>query len=141
MAADVVRDGTVFPFEDVAGVLEYWFGKSTRAWVACDGDVVVGSYALKPNHPDRGAHVCNAGYLVARDHRGEGVGEAMGRHSLAAARELGYLAMQYNQVVATNTAAVRLWTKLGFKTMATLPRAFRHPELGLVDTYVMFREL
>lgn len=141
MAAEVVHDGTVFPFEDVLGVLDYWLGPGTRAFVACDGDIVVGSYALKPNHPGRGAHVCNAGYLVARDHRRHGVGEAMGRHSLAAARELGYLAMQYNQVVATNTTAVRLWTKLGFRIMATLPRAFRHPELGLVDTHVMFREL
>ena len=89
MAAEVVRDGTVFPFEDVEGVLGYWFGPATRGFVACvDGDGA-GSYVLKPNHPGRGAHVCNAGYMVAENRRGHGVGAALGRHSHDAARELG----------------------------------------------------
>jgi hypothetical protein len=36
---------------------------------------------------------------------------------------------------------VRLWKRLGFRVLATLPRGFRHRDIGLVDTYVMFREL
>jgi hypothetical protein len=34
-----------------------------------------------------------------------------------------------------------LWTKLGFEVVGRLPRAFRHPERGLVDALVMHRML
>jgi hypothetical protein len=30
---------------------------------------------------------------------------------------------------------------LGFTIVGTLPKAFRHPTVGLVDAYVMFRHL
>lgn len=49
--------------------------------------------------------------------------------------------MQFNFVVSTNRPAVALWRKLGFSIVGTLPRAFRHCELGLVDAYVMHRFL
>jgi len=141
IAAEVVEDGTVFPFEEVHGVLDYWFGPRNEVIVACDGPEVVGSYVVKPNQPDRGAHVANAGYMVATARRGEGLGRMLGEHSLRVARELGYRSMQFNQVVATNESAVRLWTSLGFRTLASVPGAFRHPRRGFVDVLVMFREL
>ena len=53
----------------------------------------------------------------------------------------GYLAMQFNFVVSTNTPAVKLWQQLGFEIVGTLPKAFQHAELGLVDAYVMYRFL
>jgi ribosomal protein S18 acetylase RimI-like enzyme len=62
-------------------------------------------------------------------------------HSLETARRLGYRAMQFNFVVATNAAAVRTWEKHGFAVVGRLPGAFRHAELGLVDALVMYREL
>jgi hypothetical protein len=49
--------------------------------------------------------------------------------------------MQFNYVVSTNTAAVNLWKKLGFSIIGTVPQAFRHQTLGLVDVYVMHRFL
>jgi ribosomal protein S18 acetylase RimI-like enzyme len=49
--------------------------------------------------------------------------------------------MQFNFVVSTNTAAIRLWKQLGFKIVGTLPGAFRHAEKGYVDVYVMYRSL
>ena len=49
--------------------------------------------------------------------------------------------MQFNFVVSTNEGAVRLWQKLGFKIVGTLPGAFNHTEQGYVDAYVMFRSL
>jgi hypothetical protein len=36
---------------------------------------------------------------------------------------------------------VRLWRKLGFAIVGTLPGAFRHPQHGFVDAYVMFKQL
>jgi GNAT superfamily N-acetyltransferase len=141
LADEVVRDGTTFPFEDTAGVAAYWFGRGSCVVVAEDGGDVVGSYTIKPNHPGRGAHVANAGYMVAESYRGRGLGRALGEHSLMTARALGYRALQFNQVVATNVSAVRLWERLGFAVIGRAPGAFRHPEVGWVDTLMMFRTL
>jgi ribosomal protein S18 acetylase RimI-like enzyme len=55
--------------------------------------------------------------------------------------ELGFRAMQFNFVVATNERAVRLWERLGFAVVGTLPGAFRHQRLGFVDALVMFKAL
>jgi ribosomal protein S18 acetylase RimI-like enzyme len=41
--------------------------------------------------------------------------------------------------VSSNAPAVELYKKLGFTIAGTLPKAFRHPKLGLVDAYVMYR--
>ena len=65
----------------------------------------------------------------------------MCRHSQEEAKALGFTAMQFNLVVATNTAAVRLWRKLGFEIIGTLPGVFRHDRLGPVDAHVMFKQL
>ncbi|OYZ03308.1 MAG: GNAT family N-acetyltransferase, partial [Polaromonas sp. 28-63-22] len=73
--------------------------------------------------------------------RGQGVAAAMCEHSQREAVRLGFLAMQFNLVVATNEGAIRLWRRLGFAVLATLPRAFRHRQLGLVDALVMFKTL
>jgi ribosomal protein S18 acetylase RimI-like enzyme len=65
----------------------------------------------------------------------------MAEHCLTEARRIGFRAMQFNFVVSTNASAIRLWQQLGFRTVGTLPGAFRHPEKGYVDVYVMFRSL
>ena len=65
----------------------------------------------------------------------------MGIHALYEARQRGFLGMQFNFVVSTNLAAVTLWQSLGFVIVGTLPRAFRHRDLGYVDAYVMYRSL
>ncbi len=49
--------------------------------------------------------------------------------------------MQFNFVVASNTAAVALWQKMGFKIVGTVPNAFRHATNGLTDVYIMYRSL
>ena len=79
--------------------------------------------------------------MVASTARGRGVGQAMGAHSLDEARRLGYRAMQFNLVVATNEPSLALWLKMGFKIVGTLPEAFDHAELGPVDAHVMYRFL
>ena len=54
---------------------------------------------------------------------------------------MGFRAMQFNLVVASNVRAVRLWQHLGFAIVGTLPGAFRHHTLGYVDAHVMFKTL
>ena len=73
--------------------------------------------------------------------RGRGIGRAMAEHCLSEARRVGFRAMQFNYVISTNTAAIRLWQDLGFGIVGTLANAFRHPDKGYVDVYVMYRSL
>jgi|SRR5919109_825412 L-amino acid N-acyltransferase YncA len=120
---------------------DYFLGRDMQSWVAEDDGRIVGVYKLIANHRDRGSHVSNASFMVHPDAHGRGVGRAMGEHCLEQARKAGYLAMQFNFVVSTNTAAVDLWKKLGFTIVGTLPRTFNHKTLGLVDAYVMHRFL
>jgi ribosomal protein S18 acetylase RimI-like enzyme len=65
----------------------------------------------------------------------------MCEHSINEARRLEFRAMQFNFVVATNESAIHLWKGFGFEIVGTLPGAFRHPEKGYVDVYVMYRDL
>jgi GNAT superfamily N-acetyltransferase len=116
-------------------------GKRTTSPAVIQGRDIMGTYILRPNQSGGGSHVANAAFMVAPDARGLGVGRAMGEHCLNEARRLGFLAMQFNFVVSTNQSAVRLWQNLGFKIVGTLPGAFRHPEKGYIDVYVMYRSL
>ncbi len=57
---------------------------------------------------------------------------------MALAPRHGFHGIQFNAVVETNTAAVRLWQSLGFRIVGTVPEAFRHPAHGLVGLHVMY---
>ena len=53
----------------------------------------------------------------------------------------GFLAMQFNFVVAANARAVRLWQRMGFDIVGRVPDAFLHPSQGMSDALVMYRKL
>jgi ribosomal protein S18 acetylase RimI-like enzyme len=112
-----------------------------RTFVAVDGVRVLGSAKVVPNLDGGGAHVANGSFIVDPAAAGRGVGRALGEHVLAAARVDGYRAIQFNAVVETNDAAVRLWRSLGFTILATVPEAFAHPRHGLVGLHIMHRRL
>ncbi len=118
-----------------------WMALPDRTYVAVDDGLVLGTYYLKTNHQGPGSHVCNCGYMVSAAARGRGLATAMCEHSQAAALEMGFKAMQFNLVVETNEGAARLWQKLGFEIVGTIPRAFDHRELGYVGAHVMFKWL
>lgn len=118
-----------------------WMELPLATYVAVENGRIAGTYFLKPNQPGLGSHVCNAGYAVSSAARGRGIGRAMCLHSLNEARELGFKAMQFNFVVATNKVAVELWQECGFTIAGRLPKAFAHKEQGLVDAYVMYQWL
>lgn len=119
----------------------YWLVAPQFTYLAEHNGDVLGTYYLKPNQKDLGAHVCNTGYMVSPQHRGKGVGRKLGEHSLQEAKRLGFKAMQYNLVVSTNAKAVHLWQDLGFEIVGTLPKAFHHKDKGFVDAYVMYQWL
>jgi L-amino acid N-acyltransferase YncA len=118
-----------------------WFAANAKTFVAEIDGRIVGASLLKPNYVDRGSHVANASYIVDTNTRGAGIGKALALHSIATAKKLGYLAMQFNFVVSTNVAAVNLWKSVGFEIIGTIPKGFKHAALGYVDAYVLFRML
>ena len=121
--------------------LAYWLHAANHCHVAEREGRVLGTYILRANQPGLGSHVANAAFMVAPAARGLGLGRAMGEHCLDEARRQGFRAMQFNFVVSTNESAIRLWQRLGFEIVGTLPGAFRHSQKGYVDAYVMFRSL
>ena len=121
--------------------LAYWFSEEKEPFVWEQDGKISGAYFIKANQKGGGAHVANCGYITAEAERGRGIARAMCLHSLERAKERGFRAMQFNFVVSTNAAAVKLWTSLGFETVGRLPLAFKHPAHGFVDALVMYRHI
>ena len=121
--------------------LHYWIKEGQHCYVAENEGRVVGAYIIKPNQPDLGSHVANGSFIVHPEARGQNIGTALGQSALEEAKKLGFLAMQFNMVVSTNKGAVALWKKLGFTIIGTVPKAFNHKTLGLVDVHIMHRFL
>jgi GNAT superfamily N-acetyltransferase len=140
----VIEGGATYVFDDTMSreeFIDYWCNAHNKTFVAVENDTVLGSYFMKPNYPGRGAHTANCGYIVNPHTRGKGVGRALGLHSIQTGHDLAYRSIQFNFVVSTNQAAVRLWESLGFRIIGTTPGGFRHKDLGFVDSYMMFQEL
>ncbi len=130
------------PQSTEAEIHRAWVEAPAATFVACaDDGQILGTYYIKPNQTGLGAHVCNCGYVVAPAAQGRGIAAAMCEHSQREAVSMGFRAMQFNLVVASNERAIRLWQRLGYAVVGTLPGAFRHQSLGYVDALVMYKQL
>lgn len=141
---DIVSKGDTYGYEidaDKANAFTFWMDHPRQTFVVVQDGKILGSYFIVTNHQGPGGHVCNCGYMVAAQARGRGLATAMCEHSQQQALELGYKAMQFNFVAASNKGAVTLWNSLGFSTVGRLPNAFCHPSLGFVDALVMYKWL
>jgi GNAT superfamily N-acetyltransferase len=124
--ARVVEDGGSFPHEppaDEAMFRAAWIDGMTAVMVGRVDGALAGSYYLKPNFPGIAGHIANAGYMVAPELRGRGIGRALAEHSLDEARRLGFDAMMFNLVFEDNPSR-RLWETLGFDEVGRVPNAF-----------------
>jgi L-amino acid N-acyltransferase YncA len=140
----VIRAGDTYTLArdlDREESLAYWFSSAHEVFVAEDEGQVLGTYYLRVNQNGGGSHIANCGYMTAASASGRGVARAMCAHSLEHSKQRGFLAMQFNFVVATNERALRLWKSLGFEIVGSLPQAFLHPVVGYTDAYVMYRFL
>ena len=141
---EIVRAGETYAYardSNRQDAEKIWLDKPRKTFVFEEDGEILGTYYIKTNQDGPGDHVCNCGYMVSSLARGRGLATSMCEHSQQLARELGYKAMQFNFVAASNEGAVRLWTKLGFETVGRLPKAFDHPTQGYVDALVMYKWL
>ncbi|MCK0116563.1 GNAT family N-acetyltransferase [Isoptericola sp. S6320L] len=141
----VVRAGETYayPLDLTSGqACELWMERPPgRTVVAVEAGVVLGTAKMGPNRLGHGDHVGTASFMVAEAARGRGVGRALAVHVVDRLRAEGYRGIQFNAVVESNTAAVRLWRSLGFEIVGTVPGAFRSPAHGEVGLHVMYRSL
>lgn len=120
---------------------KHWFASYMETYVIEENGIILGTYIIKPNQIDLGSHIANCSYMVNPNAQGKGIGKKLCEHSLEAAKERGYIGIQFNIVVSTNEGAVRLWEKYGFKIIGTTPNGFKHAKLGFVDTYIMYKNI
>ena len=140
----VFRAGDTYavdPNISAAEALSYWMDQPRATYVAEISGKIIGTYYIRTNQQGGGDHICNCGYVVGDAARGRGVAAAMCGHSQEQARALGYRAMQFNFVLASNAGALRLWQRLGFDVIGTIPDAFRHPALGMVAAHILYKAI
>ena len=125
---EVVEEGVAFPQTEclTKETGAAFFARQSHCGVAVDENgAICGMYILHPNNVGRCGHICNASYAVASASRGLHVGEHLVRDCIARAHALGFRVLQFNAVVATNTRARRLYEKIGFHQLGTIPGGFR----------------
>ena len=99
-----------------------WVNRVTAVVTARVDGRLAGAYYLKPNFPGRSAHIANAGYVVDARYRGRGIGRRLVEDSIARAPALGFDAIQFNLVYASNPAR-SLYEELGWREIGRIPRA------------------
>lgn len=124
----VVEDGEAFPqmefLTEKSG--DEFFREQSFTGIAYDEETgeTAGLYILHPNNIGRCGHICNASYAVKKGMRGHHIGEKLVIHCMRKGKELGFRILQFNAVVASNRYALRLYEKLGFVRLGTVPGGF-----------------
>ena len=141
---EVVDSGSQFPYE-CSSIQEFhrqFFGPNSQVYVVCSSKgEILGCFYIKPNYSGRSAHIANAAYMIGSAHRGQGIGTLLVKASLEVAKDLGFQAMQFNMVLSQNLVALKLYQKLGFNIIGTIPRAIRNPDGSYQQGHVLHREL
>jgi RimJ/RimL family protein N-acetyltransferase len=101
--------------------------------VAAVKDVVVGNLGIQARH---GQTLGSLGMMVARDHRGQGIGARLLDDGLHWARESGLHKVDLG-VWPHNTAAIALYRSRGFTVEGRLRRHFRRANGELWDMVTM----
>ncbi|MFT5708096.1 MAG: ribosomal protein S18 acetylase RimI-like enzyme [Oceanospirillaceae bacterium] len=129
------------PEIDFETAYDLWCLSPQKAYALKENGIILGSYYIKPNASGPSSHISNCGYMVSPESRGKGIARKLCLHSQEVAIELGFTAMQFNSVVCTNEIAINLWKKLGYEIIGTIPNAYMHKNFGLVDSFIMHKQL
>ncbi|GAB2763852.1 GNAT family N-acetyltransferase [Nocardioides salsibiostraticola] len=142
---DIVAAGDTYAYPlDASSDLarEMWLESAPGLTVVDAADnTILGTAKMGPNRPGRGSHIGTASFMVDPAARGQGVGRRLAEYVVEWHRREGYTGIQFNAVVETNTAAVRLWQHLGFQIIGTVPGAFDSATHGRVGLQVMYLAL
>jgi L-amino acid N-acyltransferase YncA len=123
--------------EDVADpeVVAAWVRPGDARSIALDAGDVVGYVAVIPLH-GWSSHVGEVRIVVDPDHRGRGVGQALARHAVLEALELG-VAKLVVEVISDQEALIAMFVALGFEPEALLTDHVRDRSGELRDLLVL----
>lgn len=139
----VVDSGCQFAYESnsVEEFHRQFFSSGSRVYVCRSSNEVIGGFYLKANFSGSSSHIANAAYMVKEIYQGQGIGTLLIKASLHIAKELGFQAMQFNMVLSQNMGAIKLYHKLGFHIIGTIPQAVCNPNGSYQDGYVMYTQI
>ncbi len=146
----IVIEGKSYPQKQPLTELEfdaYWLLGDAFVVKAVDpsnqslSQEILAAFYIKPNFSGRCSHICNAGFIVQPQMRGQGIGRLMGETMLSIAASLGYQAVMFNLVFETNIPSIRLWESLGFQTIGRIPAAVELDNDSYIDALIMYRTL
>ena len=140
---EVVEQGEAFPQTEKLSeeTAREFFAAQSYCGVCEDGGELVGLYILHPNNVGRCGHIANASYAVRTDMRGRRIGEQLVSDCIKMCGELGFGILQFNAVVSTNAPALRLYKKLGFTQLGTIPHGFRRDDGTYADIIPHYIEI
>jgi len=141
----VVVEGIAFPQTEIlskeAGF--EFFKDQTYCGIAenPESGEILGLYILHPNNIGRCGHIANASYAVAPHSRGMHIGEQLVIDCLQKGKKADFIILQLNAVVKTNYGARRLYEKLDFTPLGTIPRGFLMKNGNYEDIVLYYHEL
>jgi len=107
-----------------------------------DDSCVLGTFYIKPNYPGRCSEICNSGFITNCKFRRKGVATICGRAYLRMAKDLGYRASVFNLVFDINKPSIRIWQRLGFIRIGTVPKCAQLKNIvGYVDAHIYYYDL
>ena len=139
---DVVIEGHAFPQLDLLDQASgnIFFSSQTHTGLVIDDmtDEVKGLYILHTNNIGRCGHIANASYAVSKNYRGMHIGELLMNDCLKEARAHHFKILQFNAVVKSNIAANKLYEKIGFTVLGTIPGGFYNKEGNYEDIVLYY---
>jgi len=108
-----------------------------QAWLAWDGDIVVGMLNCHAGRRRKVTHRISFGMGVSASHRRLGIGRAMLQVSIDHARAHPAILKVELQVFADNARAIELYERLGFATEGRIVKYARRMDGTFVDSLSM----
>ncbi len=141
---EVVDAGGQFPYEcnSIQEFHRQFLSPKSHVYV-CHSPAreVVGGFYIRPNFSGSSNLIANAAYMVKDSYRGRGIGTLLIQISMKIAKSLGFQAMQFNTVLSQNIVAIKLYQKLGFNIVGTIPQAIRNADGSYQEGYILHRKL
>lgn len=136
---DIIDEGSSFHWDEHFSPekVQYILSQQTETYCAYADNELAGFYLLHPNSSGKCKHIANAMYAVKKEYRCKGIGTKLIKHSLEEAKKHGFIAMQYNSVVAGNPS-IGIYQKLGFEQVGIIKNGYKAEDNNFLDLIIFY---